>query len=957
MHASLDGASWAATASFLGSIVLPEKITVNFVFSASFVVLLPAILCYYVTQPLYAREGALLRNKLPLLVRHVIELVEQQSNGLTHKQDVREALRNAFLWFLALAVFRTAYEHFLNRYVTRLRGGIIALIIHKCHSLKEANAKRSAIIIRDDVAFITISTPKCLQIVIGFIEIGFGTYMLSQCMGVFALSLFLPLSASTVVAWFIWRPLVNQVHKWNEEIAARVEKSAHLLPQLNSIKILGLGSTLARLLQALRDHEIKVSMGYRYLQAVCYGPLLVGDLMPPVVAIAAALFGAAFQGRMSAKEVFPLLTNVFIIQRASGGFLETYAKKTSTLAAFHRIQDFLLLEEEKDSRFKGESNTQDQQETNLVRFNSVDIAPSGSKKPLIKSVDFKLAAGSISFLFGLPTSGKSTIINGILGQSETLGGSIHVYPDRIGYCDETAWLRDVSIRENIVCTSEFDRDRLDMVLQACFLDEDLAWLPGGEEYIAGVNGCRLTSGQRQRVGIARTAYAGYPLTILDNPFSALDHNTAIGIILSGASYLFSAWPIVLAAIFYIHQHYISTLGKVRRLDDQQSALLQKYFQETAAGSVHIAAFDWHKESISRGLMLLKESQLPFYTRLTIQQWLTMVLNFLCAGLGISVVGLALLIKQSSNASIIGLALLSLNTLSIAVHNTLSARIMFETASSVLARLSLFERETPQDIHRPTLNDLPSHWPSEGRIEFANVVAKYTPTDPEATPALHDVSLTISAGQRVGITGRGGSGKSSLLLAILGFIHYDGRIEIDGIDVQSVSCEDLRSRLVTITQEQVQFDTTIRANLLPFDMHSNLPVQEDEDDKLKQILKSLHIWVPLAEKGGLDAMMNEVGYSKDEKQLLCIARAIAKQRRTGSKVVLVDEATTTVKPAIAKIIHGVMKDYLTGCTILYLAHRAADLDNVDNVVRLRHGALLDEEDSRFESESSGDEDEE
>ncbi|KAM3544593.1 hypothetical protein ARSEF1564_002461 [Beauveria bassiana] len=1067
----------------------------------------------------------------------------------------------ATFMFIGIALSRTTHLHLMNRFVTRMRGGLVTLVIHKSHRITEEEAKRSAAVtlMTTDIDGITTGIPQCLQISIGILEIVLGMYVLSRFTGISAFSVFGPLVASTIVAYFVARSMATRFSSWNKDIELRVAKTAKILPQITAIKMLGLGPTVATFLH------------YRRLQALGMGPVLIGDLRTPVVVIAAALFGPAFQGQMSAAEVFPVLTVVSIIQIPLLAVLETFSRWGNMLACFSRIQEFLCLAEKRDPRSITVASLASSTESvdishasSLVRFRQTDIAPLGMKEPLLRKVNFSLTPGSTTGLVGLTGGGKSTIVQGILGQSEILGGSVSVNTDEIGYCGENVWLRDITIRENIIGDLEFNQARFTSVIRACFLEEDLQWLPGGADYIVGTNGSNLSGGQRQRVGLARTAYAEHRVTILDDAFSSLDHETAvcilhqligrnsifpragcsvfvvthlpacldlvdqllvlegsrcnvwkerrhideyrgkldvalttlnhnvavekeqreqralrtslegkaasvafnnaalrqrgdirlyglfirpigwlkmglhtaltslyatgevvpeiylriwietnpdksaffigyagvvvatcflgclvywllyaklsprsssqlhqklvdrinpqiseydqegtihcgtnvmiqIGIVLAGATYLAVSLPIILIILFFIQRYYLRTSRQVRHLDLGTKAPLHTFFEETATGLTHIQAFRWQAQIIHRGIILLEDSQKPFYVFLAIQQWLGMVLGLLAAGLGTSLVALALFMEQSSSSSSVGLSFMGLIYLDLALQNTLVAWTALETSSGALARLSLFEKETAQEPRR-TSEKLPKDWPTKGQVEMRNVFASYRPEYDESSCALRDVSVSIPAGRRIGIMGRSGSGKSSLFLTMLCFISYEGVIEIDGVDIASISLDDLRCRIITITQDQVQFDAIICTNLLPFTMNDG-PCKLDEkamkrDVDLEQLLKSPHIWIPLAKKGGLDAYVYDVGYSKGQMQLLCIARAIMRQRETGSRLVLIDEGTSSIDERIEKIVNRIMKENFAGCTVLTIAHHSSAVANYDGRLRLDRGATVD-----------------
>lgn len=1125
--------------------------------------------------------------------------------------------------FYGIAFSRAVFAHGMNRFVTRLRGGLISLILHKEHKLVEAEARKAAAetLMSADIDGIATGVPRCLEIPIGMVEIGLGIYMLSSFTGLSALVVIAPMTSTTIAAYIIGLRLASLFSAWNKSIETRIAKTSRILSQITGIKTLGLGPTVAVFLQQLRIDEIETSKAFRQLQALSMVPNMLGDLITPLVVIAAALFGTAFGGKMEAVKVFPILTVVSLIQRPLLSVLQSFSTVSSMLACFSRIQSYLCLPDWKDCRAAStwtpsteecSPSTPQQPNNSMIYFDNADLAPYGTTEALLRGVSFRISPGSITAVIGLTGCGKSTLLRGVLGAVEVLAGSIKVNTSDVAYCGQVVWLRNTSIRENITGHLPYDSAKFARVIRACFLEDDLQWLPGGEDYIVGTNGANLSGGQRQRVAIARTAYSECAVIVLDDAFSSLDSETAvtllyqlcgkrglfrqagctaliatylpacldladqaiyidglgnatlksmqqlsqytgllaaalstvntnasavqetrdlanlrrsldasrpassdanddavrqrgslslyaifihpigwisaalyavlltfsagtevmpeiyiriwidvdptnesffagytlliatacltallqywllytqlcprasaslhkdivratlgstlcfvsttktgtlvnlfsqdmtlisrdlpaallavlyaasnavsnIGIVLSGATYLSCVVPALLLALYFIQRYYLRTSRQVRLIDLEMKSPLYTYFEETAAGLMHIQAFKWEEKNIERGLTLLQDSQKPYYALLTIQQWLRLVLGLLNASLGTLLVALSLFSRHGSSQSAIGLAFMGLIFVSASLELTIDAWTRLETSSGALSRISQFRERTPQEP-RQSRDKLPENWPSLGQVEFINVSAYYS-DDPAAPPALDNISLAVYPGQRIGIAGRSGGGKSTLLLTMLGFLAYKGRLEIDGVDVASVSRDELRSRLVTITQDQIVFDASVRTNLLPFAMNDaaggggggGAPGDEkaaaQKDAALERLLKDLRIWAPLTGKGGLDAMMHEVGYSKGQRQLLCIARAILRQRETGSRVVLVDEATSSVDSSTEATAHRVMRDNFRGCTVLTVAHRQSSLAHVDAVVRLHRGVLLGSAQERTESDSSDEE---
>ncbi|KAJ3497209.1 hypothetical protein NLG97_g2075 [Lecanicillium saksenae] len=1129
----------------------------------------------------------------PFLLRQVIMMVGEQN---TKSQDMahRGGILGASIFiFYGLPLARTTYSHLLNRYITRVRGGIISLLFHKIHRLTETEAKKAAVasLMTADIEGITSGIQDFIEIPFGVIELALGIYVLYQFVEFVAFTVFGPVVVFTILTHFLSQKVGTLQAGWNESIADRIRKTSHILPQLTSIKMLGLGPTIGAFLRGLRVEEVRISRGFRLAEAISMVPVLLADLMTPVLVIAAALFGSAFHGEMEAVHVFPVLTAVVLIQTPLARVLDTYPTVTGMLACFSRVESFLCTSERKDPRVHLASSNVSSGHESLVCFHNADIAKLGMKEPLLRGLNFQLPPGSLSTIIGRTGSGKSSLVEAILGESEVLAGTVKVDTSNIGYCSQNAWLRDTTIRENIIGLEEYDEARFARVVRACFLEEDFTWLPGGAEYVVGTNGQNLSGGQRQRVALARTAYQAKKLTILDDALSSLDRHTAITVlhqlcgrngmlreagctvvlvtylpeclnlsnnlliitrtkqvvmtpaairgtqfadevasilnsnnvsvraaveneeqnvirrslqhqaaptrasndsgsrttrpvyrplfalvgrlsamrfvlllilfgtaetlpevyirlwielhpretlyflgyagivfaasllgavchwilharlsprcsvgfhdalvnttmgatlsylsatktgvylnlynqdllvvsktlpaaifrtlyagtagtiqivvIMSGASFLSLILPFVLVGGYFIQRYYLRTSCQVRLLDLEAKTPLYTYFEETIAGLSHLHAVRWVAKNIERGFCLLEESQKPYYVLFAIQQWLALILGLMSGTVGVVLFALALYVKEGSTESSIGLSFVGLLAVARIIEATIMAWTSTQTSTGAVSRLLEFEATTPQEV-TASEQELPERWPSGGAIEFKEVTARYRP-DSEDAPALDDITMSIASGQRIGVSGRSGSGKSSIFRTLLGFIHYQGMIEIDGINIASISRDQLRSRLVTITQDLVQFQGTVRMNLLPLTMNvvKELSVEDEEkaskkDMELEQLLKTLRIWAQLTSKGGLDAILEDVGYSKGELQLLCIARAILKQRETGSKLVLVDEATSSVDAETEKAVNAAMKENFVGCTILTIAHRRSGLRNVEGVVDMYHGSII------------------
>lgn len=201
-----------------------------------------------------------------------------------------------------------------------------------------------------------------------------------------------------------------------------------------------------------------------------------------------------------------------------------------------------------------------------------------------------------------------------------------------------------------------------------------------------------------------------------------------------------------------------------------------------------------------------------------------------------------------------------------------------------------------------------------------------------------------------------SGKSSLLMTLLGFLSYSGNIKIDGLEISAVQRDELRGRITTISQEQLELAGSIRANLRPYDLDGKGTVYtsyldsksqskdgdatpRNNDDELQALLERLCLWEAItATSGGLDGTLADASLSHGQMQLLCLARGILRRRTTGSRVVLVDEATSSVDPMTDAAARLVMADEFAGCTVLTVTHRPETLAAADVRVELAQGRI-------------------
>lgn len=237
-----------------------------------------------------------------------------------------------------------------------------------------------------------------------------------------------------------------------------------------------------------------------------------------------------------------------------------------------------------------------------------------------------------------------------------------------------------------------------------------------------------------------------------------------------------------------------------------------------------------------------------------------------------------------------------------------------------------EAEQRKDVPNDE-NGLP--WISKGHVKFQNYSVRYRP---ETEVVLKNVNLDIQPGQKIGIVGRTGAGKSTLCLALCRIIEkLEGSITIDGIDISTVGISDLRDRITIIPQEPVLFKNTLRFNLDPENKCSDEELIEIlTKSGLKDLLKR--------DSSGLNFKITDKGdnLSAGEKALVCISRAVLRKNR----VVLMDEATASIDVNTEETIQKLIRQEFKDVTVITVAHRLNTILHSDKIAVMGEGTVLE-----------------
>ncbi|KAG0086734.1 hypothetical protein BGZ92_007908 [Podila epicladia] len=376
------------------------------------------------------------------------------------------------------------------------------------------------------------------------------------------------------------------------------------------------------------------------------------------------------------------------------------------------------------------------------------------------------------------------------------------------------------------------------------------------------------------------------------------------------------------------------IGRIlnRRLDSTLRSKLYSYFSETLTGMGTLRAYDRIHLATLRNQQRLDDSNRPHYLFQVGIRWVA----FRTLAVGSLLIFMASLYvvgsRNTINAATAGLVLSYLTRTASDMNWVVQCTATLENNMNSVERLVHYVKNLPQEPPTKTHPDLrPSlrSWPSQGAIEFRNVSMRYRP---ELPYVLRDVSFSVQAGQKIGVVGRTGAGKSSLIQALFLLCDLEhGQVWLDGIDTRTLGTEDLRSSIAIIPQDPILFQGTFRYNLDPLSRHS--------EQDLWQVLETsdLKTYVQQQE-GGLDAEVQAQGenLSVGQRQLVCLSRALLAK----SKVVVLDEATASVDLATDALIQRAIRHDFAASTVITVAHRINTIIDYDRILVMDGGQVAE-----------------
>uniref|UniRef100_A0A8C1V5G3 ATP-binding cassette, sub-family C (CFTR/MRP), member 8b n=1 Tax=Cyprinus carpio TaxID=7962 RepID=A0A8C1V5G3_CYPCA len=409
-------------------------------------------------------------------------------------------------------------------------------------------------------------------------------------------------------------------------------------------------------------------------------------------------------------------------------------------------------------------------------------------------------------------------------------------------------------------------------------------------------------------------------------------------------FLFALLPLAVAC-YFIQKYFRVASRDLQQLEDSTEMPLLSHYSQTIEGLTTIRAFRHEQRFKKKLLEHTDANNISSLFLMAANRWLEVRMEYIGAFVVLiaAVASISNALCSQLSAGLVGLgltyALMVSNYLNWIVRNLADMEVHLGCVKRVSGLIHT-QPESYDGLMTPA--QVPAGWPKYGEIQIKNLSVRY---DSSLKPVLRHVSAHIRPGQKVGICGRTGSGKSSFSLALFRMLDtIEGNRIIDGIDIAKLPLQTLRSKFSIILQDPILFSGTIRFNLDPERKATDQMLWEAlEIAQLMPVVKAL--------PGGLDAMVTEGGenFSQGQRQLFCLARAFVRK----SSILIMDEATASIDMATESILQKVVMTAFADRTVVTIAHRVHTILGSDVVIVMKHGAILeyDEPDVLLEQKDS------
>ncbi|CAH0561977.1 unnamed protein product, partial [Brassicogethes aeneus] len=373
---------------------------------------------------------------------------------------------------------------------------------------------------------------------------------------------------------------------------------------------------------------------------------------------------------------------------------------------------------------------------------------------------------------------------------------------------------------------------------------------------------------------------------------------------------------LLLIMFLLRKFYVPAARSFMRLETSTRSAFIGHLNSTIEGIETIRA---HNHQNLNNAMFEDFHDLyasSHYTIMLLPWFYSLFMTVTCLVFVYSILWAFMFILKGISAGNIGLALIQLFSISNAITMAFMSITSGEVVMTSFERIMEYTEQKQEDNEGVT----DENWPQKACISFRNVNMSY-----DKVNILSNINLDVEDGEKVGIIGRTGSGKSTLISLIMRLYHYEGTILIDNRDIKTIPLNCLRKNIDIIPQNPILFSGNIRDNLDPFNEHTDETIWETlEKLKIKNFVQDIYCEI--------DASKLSAG----EKQLICMARAMLRK----SKIIIMDEATANIDSDMGMFLKNVLNEHFAKSTVISIAHKSSCIKGYDRFFQIDSGQLAE-----------------
>ncbi|KAG7856359.1 hypothetical protein KL939_004011 [Ogataea angusta] len=414
---------------------------------------------------------------------------------------------------------------------------------------------------------------------------------------------------------------------------------------------------------------------------------------------------------------------------------------------------------------------------------------------------------------------------------------------------------------------------------------------------------------------------------------------------------FVAGVLILLVYYGVGVLYLELSRDLKRFESITKSPIHQHFSETLVGMTTIRAYGDERRFLKQNFEKIDVNNRPFWYVWVNNRWLAYRSDMIGAFIIFFAAAFAVAYSDKIDAGLAGISL----SFSVSFRYTavwvVRMYAYVEMSMNSVERVQEYIEQTPQEPPKYLPQDPVNSWPSNGVIDVQDICIRYSPELPRV---IDNVSFHVNAGKKIGVVGRTGAGKSTIITSFFRFVDLEsGSIKIDGLDISKIGLKSLRKGLTIIPQDPTLFSGTIRSNLDIFGEYGDLQMFE----ALRRVnLISIEDYQRIVDRNGaavadetaqargdnvnkfldLDSTVSEGGgnLSQGERQLLCLARSILKM----PKILMLDEATASIDYESDAKIQATIREEFSTSTVLTIAHRLKTIIDYDKILLLDHGKV-------------------